>query len=336
VKRYQEFRIVTSKLPPERDENDLGICSRLKFLREKNFGARGKRKFAESIGLALSTYVNYENDRIPPSDVLIKVSEVTGCDLNWLMTGHGSMPAQCSKDPEISEILVRMEKIISAEPKARQAVNALMELLSSQGDSGTVQDLESLVEDKQTLALEDRSVIPILGRVAAGEPAPWSPQEKTSFVNLASMVSQLDAGAIKQKDSLGLFEPTNDEMNGKADIIELCEPLAVGKLMVDSFIVTNGFKARGELFAAVITGDSMEPILTEGDYVIADTEAPLTNGAIVLTELDKHVGAICKLYMCDNGHVMLDSYNVTTGPIVAWKSQVKWMVKVVAAIKKRK
>ena len=68
-----------------------------------------KRKFADALGLPLSTYVNYEADRVPPSDVLVKVSEITGCDLNWLMTGQGALPIPRCSDPELSEILVRME-----------------------------------------------------------------------------------------------------------------------------------------------------------------------------------------------------------------------------------
>ncbi|NLE29328.1 MAG: helix-turn-helix domain-containing protein [Phycisphaerae bacterium] len=319
---------MTNQFPSQDSEKVSGICSRLRFLREKHFGSRGKRKFADALGLPLSTYVNYEADRVPPSDVLVKVSEITGCDLNWLMTGQGALPIPRCSDPELSEILVRMEKIISSQPKAKQAVTALMNLLSTHGDSNSLSG-----KDIGAFIPPDTRVIPILGRVAAGEPAPWVGQDAALLATLASKVSHLSADAVKHNDAVDVLKSGKDLPEGFLEIIELCEPVTMGELSVDSFVVTGEYEAAGELFAVKLTGDSMEPVLKEGDYVIADTGAVVKDGATVLAELDSRVGAVCKLYFQESAHISLKSHNAAYEPIVVWKSQIKWIVTVIGAIR---
>jgi SOS-response transcriptional repressor LexA len=319
----QESLTVTNQLPTQENDPVPGICSRLKFLRTKHFGVRGKRKFAAALGLPMSTYANYEADRIPPSEIIVKASEITGCNLNWLMTGQGSASQESSADPEISEILVRLEKIISTQPKAKQAVTALMDLLSAPANI-----------QGSPLFPADKNVIPVLGRVAAGEPAPWAKQDTASLTNLATIVNGLDAGGTLHKKSSSVPISGPDDANSPVEVIELCEPITYGPLQIDRFIVTSGLKPQGRLFAVTITGESMEPTLKDGDFVIGDTGEAVTNGSIVLAELDKQVGAVCKIYSQESAHVVFKSQNPACKPIVVWKMQVKWLVKVIAAIKK--
>lgn len=47
--------------------------------------------FYNKIGMSASGFNRvWKDDAIPTADYLIKIQEVTGCDLNWLLTGEGS------------------------------------------------------------------------------------------------------------------------------------------------------------------------------------------------------------------------------------------------------
>ena len=43
---------------------------------------------AGQLGVSKATVTLYMNGRLPPSDVLLKISEITGCSVHWLMTGQ--------------------------------------------------------------------------------------------------------------------------------------------------------------------------------------------------------------------------------------------------------
>ena len=47
------------------------IIDRVVLLRQQYSGDRGKSKFARSLGISASTYNYYENNRIPPIEILL-------------------------------------------------------------------------------------------------------------------------------------------------------------------------------------------------------------------------------------------------------------------------
>lgn len=55
-------------------------------------GIEDRDLFAERTGISKSTIANYERgDRTPDADMLERYRDVWSVDLNWLVTGHGSM-----------------------------------------------------------------------------------------------------------------------------------------------------------------------------------------------------------------------------------------------------
>ncbi len=57
--------------------NEKTIIERIRSLREQYAGRRGKSKFARVLDISPSTYNYYENNRIPPIEILLKICEVT-------------------------------------------------------------------------------------------------------------------------------------------------------------------------------------------------------------------------------------------------------------------
>jgi len=182
------------------------IIERIIQLRVQHFGRRGKSDFARKLDISPSTYNYYEQDRVPPADILLKMSKVTGAGLDWLITGENIFTNASNNSsgagPD-SNIGRAVEVLVAENPKLRRAVSAFIEIICeknniknpligsdgfskrtwSVGGGGSVDGIA--VDDK--LASEPRSVeggginkgefdelkgaermIPVLGRTAAG------------------------------------------------------------------------------------------------------------------------------------------------------------------------
>lgn len=304
------------------DKNE--ISGRLRFLRLKNFGERGKRAFANSIGIPLSTYASYESGRTPPSDILVKISEITSCDLKWLMTGQVSTEAPASDDPEISEILSRLGKTLIDDPKAKQAVNAMLDLLTRN------QTPPQPVDTEEFMGIQ--SVIPIIGSAAAGIPAFWI-DEDAPFITLADIANSMEDEELEDGISTSIYDPQNpDTIAGKVEIFTLTQPMELHGLFIDGLIITDSVKTSGKIFGVRIDGDSMLPILKSGDIILADTSQPALPNSLVLAELLDRIGAICKLYLQEETQIRLSSLNRKYEPIITSPENIRWAYKVIGVV----
>lgn len=69
--------------------SDSEICQRLREVRIKHFGDRGRSKLCRMLGIQPSTYSLYEVHRAPPAELLVRVAQITGVSLEWLLSGQG-------------------------------------------------------------------------------------------------------------------------------------------------------------------------------------------------------------------------------------------------------
>lgn len=78
------------------------ICSRLREVRVQHFGDRGRSKLCRLLGIQPSTYSLYEISRVPPAELLVRVSQITGVRLEWLLSGQGAMAPLAAHDTPAS------------------------------------------------------------------------------------------------------------------------------------------------------------------------------------------------------------------------------------------
>lgn len=68
-----------------------GVGERIRSIR----GSRTQRAFADSLGISTQALINYErHGRTPKQQILNKISNVYGINVEWLLTGMGAMTAQ--------------------------------------------------------------------------------------------------------------------------------------------------------------------------------------------------------------------------------------------------
>jgi transcriptional regulator with XRE-family HTH domain len=102
------------------------ICRRVAELRLKAAGPRGKSTFAKQLGISPSTYDYYEGSRTPPAEMLVRIAEVAGADLYWLLTGE---PGAAALGAEDHPVLRRVAKLLADCPDAAGALGAFVGLL---------------------------------------------------------------------------------------------------------------------------------------------------------------------------------------------------------------
>ena len=217
---------------PRHDADDvLGICRRLTELRVAFSGPRGQSRFAGRLGLTASTYANYEKTRIPPPTLLVRVCELTGADLVWLVTGKAagppgptaageaglSSPADLwASNPQHRAIIQRVADMLTNRPADLAVLVAFLDLLEekarveraglrSTGVSPVSRNAIMAVDSDtgETPELQDRRVakpgwpdfgrwIPVFGRASAGLARFWREIADPHARAGASDPSQLD------------------------------------------------------------------------------------------------------------------------------------------------
>ncbi len=87
----------------------MHINKRLRLIREKVEGPRGKLRFAKRIGESHSNVSRYERGRTIPAHVLARVTKEYGISAEWLLSGKGDMLAPTAGD-EVRALEVALPK----------------------------------------------------------------------------------------------------------------------------------------------------------------------------------------------------------------------------------
>ncbi len=305
------------------------IAERIKFLRIKHFGDRGRSAFAQAIGIPQSTYLNYEEGkRIPPVEILVKISKITGCDLNWLITGE--VRGKVLQDNELADILSRLAGVIQEDSKARDAVLALLNLFTDESVRS-----RGVVGERASGVSSQNAFCPIIARSAAGLPAIWFDERAdVAYSSLSDVVDSLEddkLNGLLELEVKSVSEPA--ENIGVVRIVEFSEPIDLYGLPIDGVVIVDSLRSSGRLVGSRIMGDSMEPVLSEGDIIIVDTSVAVKSGDIVFVELSDRLGPMCKVYFRDGDKVRLVSENRKYQTIYTTIDRIKTIYKVIGAVK---
>jgi transcriptional regulator with XRE-family HTH domain len=319
--------------------DEKAIIERIKLLRQQYAGARGKSEFARSLGISPSTYSYYENNRIPPVDILLKICQVTGSDLHWLLTGNQDGPKNTearSVHQNTSGILIeKIQKLLSADPKLAEPVSAFIDLL------GQKKGLEGQIRPPMPIADQaGPGWIPVLGRTAAGIVHFWNEE---LLPTPAAAVTELDQLVKKfiGKEIIGLTD-------GTATVDLHLKPLVEGLKKTDISLVQISsqpadeivefvqcepvHKIFGDSFALRIDGDSMSPRINDGDIVILSPSVPATQGQISIVRIANQIGVTCKLIRMTDDAVHLIPINEKYETKIVPKKDLLWALAVLCHI----
>lgn len=314
--------------------DEKAIIGRVKLLRKRYAGSRGKSKFARELGISASTYNYYETDRVPPIKVLLKICELTGVDLDWLLSG-GSSRAKPAFGANRA-VLEQLDELLTKNPELSEAVTAFIELLCEK--KGVEKGFRPAI---RPVKAGRPGWIPVLGRTAAGIIHCWGdellPQPKRAVTQLDALVKKhvgrkiiaSDEGAVSvDLRSLGALDGVNEtganlirvSGTGKGEVVEFVECEQVFKLLPDCF-------------ALHIDGDSMAPRINDGDIVVLSPSVPAAQGHIAVARVADQIGVTCKLMRSTGDAVHLIPINERYETKVVPKGELLWALAVLCHVR---
>ena len=313
--------------------DEKALIGRIKLLRNQYSGSRGKSKFARALDISASTYSYYENNRVPPTEILLKICEVTGADLEWLLTGR-STEKKFAFGPN-TELLHKLNDLFTNNPELTEAVLAFIELLCEK------KGVERQFHPETQPATPDRpGWIAILGRTAAGIVHFWDqtflPEPKQAITELDELVKKhigktivgsadgtvsIDLQARPLVESLKSQQVNLIKVGGpqQEQIVEFVQCEEIHKLFPDSF-------------ALQIDGDSMSPRINDGDIVILSPSVPAAQGQIAIARVANQIGVTCKLIRTTESEVHLIPINERYETKVMSKKDLLWALAVLCHI----
>jgi phage repressor protein C with HTH and peptisase S24 domain len=308
------------------------IIERIKLLRKQYAGSRGKSKFARALGISPSTYSYYESSRVPQIPVLLKISEVTGVDLDWLLTGRKAEKNFASGPNK--PLLEQLDDLLSNNPELAEPVQAFVELLCEK------KGLQKRLSEIKSAKVARPGWIPVLGRTAAGIVHFWDqkflPEPKQAITQLEELVRQhtgrtivasvdgtvaIDLRARALVDGVKNRQVNLIQVGGTEheQIVEFVQCEDIHKLFPDSF-------------ALQIDGDSMSPRINDGDIVIVSPSVPAAQGQIGIARLANQIGVTCKLIRTTDTEVHLIPINERYETKVVSKKDLLWALAVLCHV----
>ncbi|MBA7630844.1 LexA repressor [subsurface metagenome] len=317
------------------DEN--AIIERIRLLREQHAGSRGRTKFARTLGISASTYNYYENNRVPPIEILLEICQVTGADLNWLLTGEKPQKMVMAGQKESatgpnSSLLRKIDVLLSENPDLTEPISAFVDLLCEK---------KTLEKQLHPEILPARpGWIPVLGRTAAGIVHFW---DKEVLPPPKQAVTELD-GLVKKHIGKKIIASAD----GTVSIDLQAQPLVDGLKSRQANLIQVGGQQANEIvefvqceeifelfpdsFALHIDGDSMSPRINDGDIVILSPSVPAAQGHIAIARLANQIGVTCKLIRSTAEAVHLIPINERCETKVVAKKDLLWALAVLCHI----
>ncbi|MBX3442513.1 MAG: LexA family transcriptional regulator [Planctomyces sp.] len=307
------------------------ICERLKDLRERLYGVRGRSAFARDLQVPVSTYSQYEQDRIPPADVLHRAASLARVRLEWLITGDGEALAGPRNGVQ-SPLAVRVEALLQARPELASPLSGMLDALERASGPGE----SAKGRSRSQRAPEDRKAwIPIVGSTAAGPARYWSElpgvrESASADARLRELIERAAAGDLQKASAR--FEGLTPEIPSAAPMLLQCsEPDERGIL---EFVAAASLKARDPRCVAWrIDGDSMEPRFRDGDLVVASPSFPVVDGQPCIARQRGQIGVNCKLFRREGDEALLIPINERHVPQRIPADSLEWAHPIIGVVR---
>ncbi len=318
--------------------NAIATIERIKLLRRQYAGKRGKSKFAHLLGISASTYSYYENNRLPPIEILLKICKVTGADLGWLLTGC-STEERAVSGPN-AKLLQKLDALLLKNPELTEPILAFIELLCDK--KGLEKELSAGVPSAEATSVKANrpAWIPVLGRTAAGMVHFWDKEILPGARQAVTELDELVERHIGKKIIRSADGAVSVDLQTQAliDGVKGCEAnlIQVGgqEDSIVEFVQCEGiYKLFADSFALWIDGDSMSPRINDGDIVILSPSVPAAQGQIGIAWVTNQIGVTCKLIRTAQNIVHLIPINERYETKIVAKKDLLWALAVLCHIR---
>ena len=281
------------------------ICERLKATRIRLYGDRGRSELCRLLGIRPSTYALYEIRRVPPVELLLRVAELTGVPLEWLVTGAGQ-PYAAESLPATSDLSNAVSQYKQSDPEGNPASPPLRS-----------------------------DWIPLIGSTAAGPARYWQELSLThggpeADARLESTLATHAAQAGETSRISGDLSSTTD-IDRTVSLVQFSTPDDRGFV---EFLSAPGVKTKHPRAVAWrIDGDSMSPRYLDGDLVISSQDHPAVPGHPCVARQLGQIGVNCKIYQEEGRDILLIPINERSPTQRFSASQLLWAHRVLCSVR---
>ena len=265
---------------------------------------------------------------MPPAGILVKIADLAGVDLRWLLTGEAVQRSVSASHPAIQ----RAAKLLDQCPDAAQPLTAFVELLAEVHQFPGMEVAETPDPPPPTPAEQvlpvggETPLIPVLGRSAAGVPQFWSGCDDGGATHLADLIDR-HAGRPVQTVQSGTLD-------GDESAVQIVTLRDAGEDGIAQFLRADTVASLyPDAFALRIDGDSMSPEIAHGDLVILSPSAPAVDGQPAVVQLADQIGVTCKLYRRAGETVHLVAINERIPPTAVPADAITWALRLLAHIR---
>ena len=321
-------------------------------------GPRGKSLFASKLGISASTYAYYESRRVPPAEILVRIADLAGADLRWLLTGESASGAAV---PAGNPILHRAAALLSKSPQCAAPLAVFLDILAASlqfpAKAPQAQPVQSSLDEKPSAQAvpaataespprvatpavgapvmekdpSRQSWIPVLGRSAAGVPQFWG--DETESAGVATMGDLVARHAARRASRVAPAVAGGGE--GLRDVpVQIITLDAPDDSETAEYVASAEMKSRyPDAFAVRIDGESMSPEIRHGDLVVLSPSAAAADGRPAVVQLRRQIGVTCKLYRRQGDRVHLVPVCEQFVPQSFPAGDVLWALRVLATVR---
>ena len=320
--------------------DEKSVIARIKNLREKHSGKRGKALFAKNLGISPSTYNYYEKDRIPPIDVLWNICQATGTDLHWLLSGQEKITNTTNKNSETNDPLtIKIKELMNQDPQSVRALEAFIDLYQQKIRVENNLNVNNTINYDKTAQHDAKPPwLPVLGRTAAGIAHFWEQNDRqlpviTEFTELIARHQKSSHRHQQPRQILtDITQPDILPLDHKSvSLVQLNEPNPDG---ISEFIESEEILTHyPDAFALRVDGDSMAPRIQDADIIILSPSVPARDGAAAVIKIKNQIGVTCKIIRKTRNHIHLIAANENYETKIFDIDQILWSLAVIWRIR---
>jgi hypothetical protein len=297
------------------------LARRIRELRRRHFGPRGKAEFARRLGVAPEEYDRFETHRLPPGELMVRMCELTGEDLQWLLTGvssRGTVVISGARSRH-QDLISRIAQALDSRPQLAAPLEAFFDLLLRGEDARREAALE-------LPAPASGDLIPLFARDEWPDELP-DPDGPGGGRWLALCPSVATLAPVERSVAL-LTEPAMDYQPSKlrsVTLLSLSDAGGAARRFVQSTALAGCFPAA---FGVVLDDGVMEPMFAAGDALLVATGAAPQVGQPALCKFADRVDDRCRIWLGeDEEHIQLGRVSDGLNEQLP-RAQLRWSLEV--------
>ncbi len=267
-----------------RASTNRSLGQRIATIRRSHFGARGKAAFAERIGVPTEALARYERGHIPPGDLLVRMCECTGEDLQWLLTGASSRESVVISGARArhGRLLTRLAHTLDQSPRLATAIEAFLDLLTAKPSEPPRQLEGGLTTSRRLLPLYTARDAP---RMLPSAPVALEAANELE-AGLSDVASPADVFALHDLGAHGRLALTSE-------VAAYRRQDRAGREGIDHVGLAAAFP---DMFGVELADGDMQPLFDVGDVALATLAVLPRIGAPVLA-CDAENGVRCRIWL---------------------------------------